>query len=594
AGGLIQYLRRTQRSTLEHLRPPAYLRSADFLRMDVSSIANLELIVSVDGSRKWTLYSILDFTQTGMGARLLKEWLLRPSLSVDSIRHRQDAVEELKENVMLRREIIDLLSDIHDLERLLSKTILGLANPRDMTSLEASLKQLPKLKTALGKAQSDPLRRLKTSLDPLEDVACALESAIDEDPPVSIQDGGIIRDGYNAELDELRGIQRDGKSYIAAIENRERGRTRIPSLKVKYNRVFGYFIEVTRSHLGSVPSDYTRKQTLANAERFTTPELKEYEEKVLTAEERILELEKELFTSLRRQVASEHSRIQGTATTIAELDTMSSLAEAAHRYRYTRPAVDTSTVIEIHNGRHPVLEQRDDAPFTPNDLYCDTETHQILLITGPNMGGKSTFLRQNALIVILAQMGSFVPADSARIGLIDQIFTRVGASDNLARGRSTFMVEMIETANILNNATPRSLILLDEVGRGTATFDGLSIAWAVAEFLHNENMCKAKTLFATHYHELTKLARLYSGVKNFCVTVKEAGDDIVFFHKVVPGSADKSYGIEVARLAGLPAPALRRAREILKKLERKEIDLSGQPRSRSTDEAIDEIQKTLF
>ncbi|HEY2934353.1 MAG TPA: DNA mismatch repair protein MutS [Acidobacteriota bacterium] len=593
AGGLLQYLRKTQKSALEHLRLPSYLHKTDFLRIDSISARNLELVQSVDGLRKWTLFSVVDFTQTGMGGRLLKEWLLRPSLKLDTIQRRQDAVEELAGNLILRRELCDQLSAVHDLERLLSRVVLGVSTPREMAGLGISLKQLPKIKGSLSQAQSHLLASM-ASLDTLDDTSQLLERALADDPPLTVLDGGVIRDGYHNELDGLRSIRRDGKSYIASIESRERARTRISSLKVKYNRVFGYFIEVTRSQLHLVPGDFMRKQTVANAERFITAELKEYEEKVLTAEERILDLERELFADLRAKVAAAHARIQASASAVAELDAAAALAEAAHRYRYCRPVVDDSTVIEIRNGRHPVLEQRDDQPFTPNDFYADTKTHQVLIITGPNMGGKSTFLRQNALIVILAQMGSFVPADSCRVGLVDQIFTRVGASDNLARGRSTFMVEMIETANILNNATTRSLILLDEVGRGTATFDGLSIAWSIAEFLHNDPLRKAKTIFATHYHELTKLERLYDGVKNLCVTVNEAGDDIVFLHKVMPGNADKSYGIEVARLAGLPQPVLRRAREILKKLERKEIDLSGQSRSRTTDDVLTEIQKNLF
>lgn len=594
AGGLIDYLRKTQKSALAHIGTPSYLRAGDFLRMDASSIANLELVAPADGaSSRWTLFSVLDFTETGMGARLLKEWLLRPSLQLDAIVQRHDAVEELKDNLILRRDLADSMEGIYDLERLVSKSILNVANPRDLISLANSLKRLPKLKATLSRASSGLLSGLCGEIDPLEDLERLLSQAIVDEPPVSIQDGGLIRDGFNVELDELRAIQRDGKSGIAAIEHRERERTRIPSLKVRYNRVFGYYIEVTRANLAAVPADYVRKQTLAGAERFVTPELKAYEEKVLSAEERILELEKNLFVELRHKVASEHRRIQRSAAAVAQTDGLSSLAEAAHRHRYCRPVVDDSTTLEIRGGRHPVLEQREDQPFTPNDLLADGEAQQILLITGPNMGGKSTFLRQNALIVILAQMGGFVPAESARIGLVDQIFTRVGASDNLARGRSTFMVEMIETANILHSATPRSLILLDEVGRGTATFDGLSIAWAVAEFLYTEPARKAKTLFATHYHELTKLERLYPGIRNFCLTVKEAGDDIVFFHKLAAGSADKSYGIEVARLAGLPRPVVERAREILKRLERREIDLSGAkgiPGEASTEVS----QRTLF
>ena len=430
-------------------------------------------------------------------------------------------------------------------------------------------------------------------MDDLPNVVRLIETAIADDPPVTSSDPGIIRGGYSQELDELRSIQHSGKGYIAALEARERRRTGIQSLKVRYNQVFGYFIEVTKSNLPQVPADYMRKQTLVNCERFITEELQTYEEKILGAEERIAALEKELYAEVRRTVGIDAARVQATARLLGELDVYAALAEVARKHDYVRPELIEGDEIYIRQGRHPVVELQS-RPFIPNDLYLNTSTDQLLILTGPNMGGKSTYLRQTALIVILAQMGSFVPAKEARLGLVDRIYTRVGASDNLARGRSTFMVEMIETANILNTATSRSLILLDEVGRGTATFDGLSIAWAVAEYLVVNPAHRAKTLFATHYHELTKMAGVHSGVKNFCMSIQEAGKEIVFLRRVVPGTADKSYGIEVARLAGLPREVLRRAAEILERLERKEIDLSGRRRARSAEEVFEDLQKSLF
>jgi DNA mismatch repair protein MutS len=476
-------------------------------------------------------------------------------------------------------------------ERLLGKITAGTARPRDLLALKTSLARFPAFHRLLETLQAPLFQDCNRRFDPLADLHDLLDRSVHEDPPPTLNEGGVIKDGYSAELDELRALARGGKNFIAGMEVRERERTRIPSLKVGYNRVFGYYIEITRANLHLAPADYQRKQTLANAERFITDELKEYEEKVLTAEDRMAKLERELYQEIRLAVIAHSARIQAASRIIAQADALAGLAEAAVRNRYRRPGVEDSPWIEIEAGRHPVIEHLEDS-FVPNDCRLNGDDHQLVILTGPNMGGKSTYLRQVALIVIMAQMGSFVPADGARIGLVDQIFTRVGASDNLARGRSTFMVEMIETAGILHTCTPRGLILLDEVGRGTATFDGLSIAWAVAEYLHNTPAHRAKTLFATHYHEVTKLAALYPGIRNYCVTVKEGAGEIVFLRKVVPGSASRSYGIEVARLAGMPRTVVQRAEEILKKLEKKEIDLTG--KRRSADEETDELQKRLF
>ncbi len=590
-GALLNYLQETQKSSLGHITGLRLFVSSRFLKLDEPTVENLELVRGMDGNKRWTLLATLDFTRTGMGARLLRSWVLRPSLDLMDIEERLDAVGELRGSVVVLSRLRKTLDHIQDLERLLSRVTLETASPRDMLALRHSLARLPEISRSLSESQSRLLSRLE---DHLDDVVTALSEALDDDVPVSLNDGGIIRPGFHAELDELRQIARSGKSFIAGLETQERERTGISKLKVKYNRVFGYFIEITRSNLDSVPDDYVRKQTLVNSERFITPELKEYEERVLGAEERILRLERELFVQLRRQVGEQAQRIQIAARRVALIDVLGSLAEAAHQNDYCRPLLDESTDLEIKAGRHPVLERQSTDPFVPNDLTCDTDRNQMLILTGPNMGGKSTFLRQNALITIMAQMGSFVPAESARIGLVDRIYTRVGASDNLARGRSTFMVEMIETANILNTATTRSLILLDEVGRGTATFDGLSIAWAVAEFLTTQEQRKARAIFATHYHEITKLEKLYPGVRNYCVTVREANNDIIFFHRVLPGTANKSYGIAVARLAGLPQPVLERAGEILKRLERRQIDLAGRKGKGVTEDVVDELQATLF
>jgi DNA mismatch repair protein MutS len=504
---------------------------------------------------------VLDQTQTGMGGRLLRQRLLRPSMDRAEIEQRLDALEELLQQTILRAELRKELAGILDLERLLAKVTLGTAGPRDVLALGRSLEKIPALKRCFDTQQAQRLRALHERLDELPDVANLILEAISEEPPLNLADGGTIRAGFNADLDELRDLSQNGKQYIAQIEARERQRTGIQSLKVRFNNVFGYYIEITRANLHLAPADYERKQTLANAERFTTPELKDYERKVLDAEDKILTLEKELFVSVRQRVAAEAQRIRATAGAVAELDLTAALAQVAAENRYRRPAFSDNGEMRILAGRHPVIESLSDQEagrFIPNDLYLNDGDDLIALITGPNMGGKSTYLRQAALIAILAQMGSFVPAEAASLPLIDRIFTRIGASDNLARGRSTFMVEMTETAVILNTATPRSFIVLDEIGRGTATYDGLALAWAVVE--HIQSRTHAKTLFATHYHELTELA----GVRNLRVSVKESGDHIVFLRKVEPGRADRSYGIEVARLAGLPLSVIERAREVLK------------------------------
>jgi len=593
AGALIHYIRETQLSQLGKIAALRFFEPRDYLKLDNSTVKNLELIETMEGDRKGSLLSVLDVTRTGMGGRLLKSWLLTPLLNAGELDKRLDAVEVLTKDVVGHDRLVRRLGEIHDVERLVSRVTLGTASPRDVLALRDSLCAVPAIRSSLESCGAATLQQIRSKLDDLPDVVQLIQNAIAEDPPASSLDPGIIRSGFSAELDELRAIRRSGKTYIASLEARERERTGIQSLKVKFNQVFGYFIEVTRPNLPQVPTGYVRKQTLVNCERFVTEELQEYEEKVLRAEERIAELEKDLFDQVRKTIAGQAGRIQATARLLGELDVYAALAEVAIKNDYVRPQLAESDEICVQQGRHPVVEFQS-RPFIANDLYMNTTTDQLLILTGPNMGGKSTFLRQTALIVILAQMGSFVPARQARIGLVDRIYTRVGASDNLARGQSTFMVEMIETANILNTATNGSLILLDEVGRGTATFDGLSIAWAVAEYLAQNPQHRAKTIFATHYHELTKMADVQPGVKNYCMAIREAGNEIVFLRKVVAGTADKSYGIEVARLAGLPREVLRRASQILERLERKEIDLTGRPRARSADEVLGEIQKSLF
>jgi DNA mismatch repair protein MutS len=577
AGAAIHYVMETQKSQAMHIGEISFFEPSEYLVLDATTVNNLELVSSNDGAVSHSLIGILDETMTGMGARLLRQWLLRPSVRPGEITTRLDAVEELKSSTIRRDQLRKMLDPMADLERLAGKVTLGRATARDLIALRQSIEAIPPLRRALADSRASLLQVITENLDDLEDVRSLVAEAIADDPPAVTNEPGMIRDGYNAELDELRNLARSGKSYIAAIEARERGRTRISSLKVKFNNVFGYFIEISNANKDRVPDNYERKQTLVNSERYTTPELKEYEAKVLGAEERIVELEIELFTQVRRRIAQEVRRIQGVARAVAILDAISSLAEVANRRNYVRPQLHEGDEIEIRAGRHPVIETTGER-FVPNDISINNTTDRLLIITGPNMGGKSVYLKQTALIVILAQMGSFVPATSARTALVDRIFTRVGAADNLARGRSTFMVEMTETSNILNTATPRSLVLLDEVGRGTATFDGLSLAWAIAEYLHDNPKHSAKTLFATHYHEMTELAKMRPGVVNYQVAVSESKGEIVFLRKVVPGSASKSYGIEVARLAGLPMTVIERAREILSNLEQNELDVTGKPK----------------
>ena len=577
AAGVLHYVRETQKDNAAHITGLSYFEPNDYLILDQPTVRNLELVEALDGSRARTLIGVIDETITGMGARLLKQWLLRPSMKLGELNARLDAVEELKNALILRDRLRSELKRIADLERLMARISLGRANARDLVALKASADAIPHLKEMLADATASLLEVLAESLDELQDLRELIGNSIADDPPATLTDGGYIRAGYNQELDELRALSTSGKSFIAAIESRERGRTGISTLKVKFNNVFGYFIEVSKANIKSVPSDYERKQTLTNAERYTTPELKEYEAKVLGAEERISEMEQTLFAEIRQTVSIETKRVQAVAHALAVLDSLLSLAEVAARRNYCRPTLTEDDELYIRTGRHAVIEATGER-FIPNDTYLNNSTDRLLIITGPNMGGKSVYLRQAALIAILAQIGSFVPADEARVAIVDRVFTRVGASDSLARGRSTFMVEMTETANILNTATARSLILLDEVGRGTSTFDGLSLAWAIAEYLHDNPQHAAKTLFATHYHEMTELAKLLPGVRNYQMAVKETGGTIVFLRRVVEGTASKSYGIEVARLAGLPRAVTERAREILLNLEANELDVTGKPK----------------
>ncbi len=604
AGAVLHYLQETQRTKLVHIRKISRYDLGDYMILDPATKRNLEIAVSYSGETTYgTLFSIIDKTQTSMGARLLKRWVLRPLKKLEPIRKRLEAVKELYENSNLRKSIYEVLGEIGDIERLISRIAIrahlpgttGRANPRDLVNLKESLKKIPKIKSLLSDAKSDTLKKIEQSLDPLENVVSLIESAIVDDPPATVSDGGVIRDGYNSELDELRYIARSGKEFIASLQQRERERTGIPSLKIDYNSVFGYYIEVTKAHLDKVPDDYIRKQTLVNAERFITPELKEYEEKIFAAEEKISALEAELFNELREKITEHIDAIQKNSQLIAMLDCFVSLAEVAVENNYTCPIVDESDVIEIKDGRHPVVEKilPPGEKFVPNSVYLDNSENQILIITGPNMSGKSVFLRQVGLIVLLAQVGSFVPASYARIGIVDRIFTRVGAEDNIAGGESTFLVEMHEMANILNNATSKSLILLDEVGRGTSTFDGISIAWAITEYIHEK--IGAKTIFATHYHELNELAEIFLRIKNFKADVREVGDKVIFLHKIVPGYADHSYGIEVAKMAGLPKEVTERAKEILANLEQKELTPNIKAKKKISKEALRErFQISLF
>jgi DNA mismatch repair protein MutS len=566
AAAILHYLRETQRSALDHLDRPSFYNRADTMILDATTVRNLELVepLFAGETKESTLLNVLDQTRTGMGGRLLRRRLLAPSIELPEIEARLDAVEELQGNVILRADVAKDLGSILDLERLLAKVTLATAGPREMNALARSLAVVPGLKLRVGAAKSARLLDILARLDEVAEVRDEVLKALADEPPVNLSDGGTIRDGFDPRLDELRDISRNSRTYLAQIEQRERARTGISSLKVRFNNVFGYYIEISKANMHLAPADYDRKQTLVNAERFTTPELKELESKILEAEEKILTIEREIFDRLRTLAALHAARIKATAAAVAELDVTLALAEIAVENRYTRPRFSESGEMRVAGGRHPVIEklaERDAQRFIPNDLYFHPETEFIAVITGPNMGGKSTYLRQAALLAILAQMGSFVPADAALVPLVDRVFTRIGAADNLARGRSTFMVEMTETAVILNTATPRSLIVLDEIGRGTSTYDGLALAWAVVE--HIQKNIRAKTLFATHYHELTELAEQLEGVRNLHVSVKESGDQILFLRRVEPGAADKSYGIEVARLAALPISVIERARQIL-------------------------------
>jgi len=576
AGAIVHYLRETQKSALGHLNRPGFYERQDHMVLDAATARNLELLepLFAGETREATLIHVLDKTCTGMGGRLLRRRLLNPSCDQTEIEARLDAVAELSGKVIIRNDLRKALGGVQDLERLLAKLTLGTAGPREMLALGRSLAQLPRVAEIAAKLDAAELRR---DIDGLEEVRERILRAISDEPPVNLVDGGAIREGFNAELDELRDISRNSRQYIAAIETRERGRTGIQSLKVRFNNVFGYYIEISKANLSLAPPDYERKQTLANAERFTTSELKELEAKVLAAEEKILTLEREVFCELRTYTAGFAERIKATASVVSELDVHATLAQVAVENRYCRPRFSDSGEMRIDAGRHPVIErlaERDATRYIPNDLYLNSQKEYVGVITGPNMGGKSTYLRQAALILILAQLGSFVPAQAALLPVVDRVFTRIGAADNLARGRSTFMVEMTEAAAILNTATPRSFIVLDEIGRGTSTYDGLALAWSVIEYIHDE--IRAKTLFATHYHELTELAEQLSGVINLHVAVKEANDQILFIRKVEPGAADRSYGIEVARLAGLPLQVIERARSVLLHHEVREHSLRGE------------------
>lgn len=580
AAAILHYLQETQKGKVDHIRELSAYRTQEFMVLDESTRRNLELTSTLsEGKKRGSLLGLLDRTATAMGGRKLRQWISYPLVSIEKIKERQDAVGELAGNPGLRAGIREALEGVYDLERLNGRISLASSGAKDLVALKMSLLRIPPLLALLGPAQSSLLRELRGGIDPLHEVAELIGRGIVDDPPFVLREGGIIADGYHAELDELRAISREGKGFIARLEAKEKARTGITSLKIRYNKVFGYYIEVTKSNLAAIPDDYIRRQTLANAERFITPELKEYEEKVLGAEERIVDLEYSLFQQIRQCVAAEGDRLARTADRISTLDVLASLADVAHERNYCRPLVDDSDILSISEGRHPVVEALNVSErFVPNDLLLDNSENQLVIITGPNMAGKSTFMRQVALIVLMAQLGSFVPATEARIGVVDRIFTRVGASDNLARGQSTFMVEMMETAAILRNATPKSLVVLDEIGRGTSTFDGVSIAWAVAEYLHDTDRCAAKTLFATHYHELTELAVTRSKIKNYNVAVKEWNDQVIFLRKIVEGGASHSYGIQVGRLAGLPAEVVERAKEILHNLENGEYAEGGVPR----------------
>jgi DNA mismatch repair protein MutS len=577
AGAILSYLAETQRTELTHIRDISLRVATDALLIDPVTLRHLNVVEGVDGGRKGSLLDEIDRTVTAMGGRLVRQWLVRPLVTLARIQDRLDAVEDLAFRSAERGKLRDTLRGIHDIERLISRIALGTAGPRDLVALAASLRLLPRVRMVLADLQAPLVASLVAEIDELADVREAITSAIVEEPPAVARDGGVIRDGVDGELDALRAISRGGKAAISAMEERERARTGVASLKIRYNRVFGYYIEVSKSHLASVPDDYTRKQTVAGGERYVTPALKEYEDKVLGADERITTRELEIFEALRRRLAQDAPRVLDTARALAALDTLAAFADAAAAANFTKPFLHEGDEFHAADARHPIVERHVGGAFVPNDIQLDGRTHQVIILTGPNMGGKSTFLRQVALLALLAQAGSFVPARGAKLSVVDRVFARVGASDNIARGQSTFMVEMQETAAILHAATHRSLVILDEIGRGTATFDGLSLAWAVAEHLASNTRARPKTIFATHYHELTDLADALPGVVNLHVAAREYRDEIVFLHKIVAGRSDRSYGIQVARLAGLPPAVVGRAAEILKSLEQDELERGGRP-----------------
>ncbi len=596
-GAALRYVRDTQKRDLTHVTGLRIRDRADGLVLDALTRRNLELTESLaDGGRAGTLLSVLDLCVTPMGSRRVRDWILRPLAALEEIQDRLDAVEELAFRTRERGSLREVLRPVQDVDRIVGRVTLGTAGPRDLTGLARSLRAVPAAEETLSEVGAPLLRREAKSLAPPLDVAADVEATLVDEPPAAVKDGGLIRPGVDPELDELRDVSHGGRTTIAAIEERERQRTGISSLKVRFNRVFGYFIEVSRTNLQLVPPDYIRKQTVANGERFVTPELKEYEEKVLSADERIQEREQALFEALRARVAAEARRLQQTSSAVATLDVLASLAEVACRHDYVKPRMTSGDDLAFQDGRHPVMERVLPEPFVANDLAMGEGQSRLLILTGPNMGGKSTFLRQTALIALMAQMGSFVPARAAKVGVLDRIFTRVGATDHILRGQSTFRVEIQETAHILRHATANSLVLLDEIGRGTATFDGLSIAWAVAEHLAGAAGGGPKTLFATHYHELTDLGAHVSGVGNLHVSAREWQDSVVFLRKIEPGGSDRSFGIQVARLAGLPAAVVVRAQEILANLERTEFDREGRPRLAHSDSSgvVQPRQLALF
>ena len=607
AGALLQYLLETQKNNLSHLTHITPYTTGKYMMLDSSTRRNLELCETLrEKQKRGSLLWVLDKTKTAMGARTLRKYVEQPLIEKEEILRRLDAVEELKGNAISREEIREYLTPVYDLERLITRITYGSANPRDLTALCSSLEMLPHVKYILEEMQSPLLCGVRDDLDTLEDLCTLIKDAVIDDPPLAMKEGGIIRDGYSEEVDTLRHAKSDGKQWLAKLEEEEREKSGIKNLKIKYNKVFGYYLEVTNSYKDLVPDYYTRKQTLANAERYITPELKELEDTILGAEDKLYALEYELYSTVRDTIAGEVERIQKTAKAIAALDVFASIALVAERNNYVRPKINEKGIIDIKDGRHPVVEKMiPNDMFISNDTYLDDKKQRISIITGPNMAGKSTYMRQAALIVLMAQLGSYVPASNANIGLVDRIFTRVGASDDLASGQSTFMVEMTEVANILRNATSKSLLILDEIGRGTSTFDGLSIAWAVVEYISDTHLLGAKTLFATHYHELTELEGKIENVNNYCIAVKEKGDDIVFLRKIVKGGADKSYGIQVAKLAGVPDIVIDRAKEIVEELSDEDIttrvseiavkehETKKKPKVKKYDE-VDIAQMSLF